>query len=134
MFGELTELLRPNGYGAKALALEHLEEWQEELKCYDKLIEANPRNPHNYKGKGKALIHLRKYNEAIEYLDKAIKINPENIIFYYHKAFAFAKLGNIDFYEQIFNKFPDLVDKTYYHKGYAMNAIKDYAAALDCFK
>lgn len=137
IFGGPIELLRPDGYGAKALALEHSEEWQEVLKCYDKLIEAKPRNPHNYKGKGNALVHLKKYSEAIECFDKAITINPENFLFYYPKAFALAKLGDtaamVAFFEVIFKKFPDLDDNTYYHKGYALSALKDYAAAIDCF-
>lgn len=53
-------------------------------ECYDKAIEADPKNASSYFNKGVLLDKLREYQEAIQVLEKAISVDPRkpNALFY----------------------------------------------------
>lgn len=139
---DLLELDHPNGYGAKALALEKLEEWEKILECYNKLLEYQPGSAHHNHGKGKALSKLERYQEAIEYFNISLKIQPNNPLFLESNGLALAHLGDRESVENNYNRLLKLASTTfngcdhvfYFQKGIAMKTLGNKISALECFE
>ena len=54
-------------------------EWAEEaIKCFDKVIELNPKNAGGWGNKGNALGHLGKHEESIKCYDKALELGASD--------------------------------------------------------
>jgi len=67
----------------KGAILTELCKYSEALKCWNKVVEINPRNYTGWSNKGNNLKKLKRYDEAMHCFNKALDINPE-----YEKAWA----------------------------------------------
>ena len=65
---------------------------EEDLKCYDKALELDPKNFHTWHNKGIALDELCRHEEALKCWDKILELEPKNTEALYCKGTTFGKL------------------------------------------
>ncbi|WP_272510020.1 tetratricopeptide repeat protein [Brachyspira hyodysenteriae] len=76
----------------RALSKLNLEIYEEAIKDFTKVIEANNKNEYAYLLIVFAQINLKKYRESINYIDKAIELN-NNRYWYYLRFLSKINLG-----------------------------------------
>ncbi|NIA12013.1 MAG: tetratricopeptide repeat protein [Nitrospiraceae bacterium] len=67
-----------NEWVEEGRVLDKLGRYEEAIRCYDKVLEINPKNSWVWNCKGDALRHLERYEEAMMCCDKAIEIRPKD--------------------------------------------------------
>jgi tetratricopeptide (TPR) repeat protein len=77
----------------KGAALHQLGQFEEALKCYDKMLEIDPRDATALCNKGNVLRDLGRYEEAISCCDKALALDPQSKNAWLNKSGALDKLG-----------------------------------------
>ena len=108
---------------------------KEEIKCYTKGLELDPKNADAWNNRGVALTELERYEEAIRCFDKALEINLKDNIAWTSKGFAF---NNLRKYEEAIKCFDkaleiDLNDAVWDLKGSALVSLKRYEEAIECY-
>jgi tetratricopeptide (TPR) repeat protein len=88
----------------KGMSLDRSGKPEEAMKCFDKALKINPRDPNAWGGKALALYRLGKFREAIPCYDKALDITPENAWAWYNKGVALDNLGRHEEAEECFHE------------------------------
>ncbi len=80
-------------YDNKGFALGILKKHEEAMKCFDRIIELDPKHIIAYFNKGISLAKLNLENEAISYFDKVIELDSQYVNAYSNKGLLLAKLN-----------------------------------------
>jgi tetratricopeptide (TPR) repeat protein len=127
---------RADPFNIKAKALDHLGEYDDAIKSYDKVIEIEPRNVEAHYSKGHILGQLGKYDEAIRCFDKAIEIEPRNVDARIAKGLDLDKLHKheeaIIYYDKALEIKPDNAI-AWFAKGLALHYLKRFNEAVNSY-
>ena len=66
---------------------------EEAIRCFDKVIEIDPRHTGVWNNKGVSLYSLNRFDEAIKYCERSLEIEPKNLRAWLTKASCEEKLG-----------------------------------------
>lgn len=116
----------------KATTLHNLNQYKEEILCYDKIIEIEP-NEAAWYNKGFALGFLRRYEEAIECFKKVLELNPDDEEAWLNQGLAFY---NLQKYEQALACYTKITDlnpehkEAWYRKGMTAGALGKFEEAI----
>ena len=118
------------------LAAEVEDKAQEAIKCFDKVLKAEPKNKDAWYYKGIALVYLQKLKEAIDCFDKVLKIEPQHKDAWYDKGDIFGMLGKhkqaIECFTKVLTIDPSNTN-TWGMKGEAFAHLGKNKEALECF-
>ncbi len=78
---------------SKGFSLDREGRYDEAIRCYDKLLELDPRYAVAWYNKGNSLDALGRDEEAIRCYDKALEVDPRIALAWYGKGIAQSKLG-----------------------------------------
>ncbi|KAM3130098.1 hypothetical protein pb186bvf_017804 [Paramecium bursaria] len=117
----------------QGVAHEKLNQYQEAIGMYDKVLNIDPKNVDSYFNKGVALGGLNKFQEEIEMYDKAISIDPKHIQSYFNKGYALGKQKQfneeINMYNKTLEMDPRHVD-SYFNKGIAFESLNQLQESI----
>ncbi|MGB8217344.1 MAG: SNF2-related protein [Candidatus Methanoperedens sp.] len=106
---------------------------EEQINCYNKALELNPRNEKVLHKKSYVLYKLGRYEDAVKCCKKELEINPENEIGWYNKGCALYKLeqyeGAIECYDKAL-KLNIKNEKALLDKGKALCKLEKYEEAI----
>jgi excisionase family DNA binding protein len=115
----------------------YLQQSEDILTIYEKIISLNPDNVPGYLGKGIILSSLRRYEEALAAYEQAIRLDPDNSDTYTSKADVLHSLRRYEealaAYEQAIRLDPDNIHA---HKGKAdaLHSLRRYEEALTAYE
>jgi tetratricopeptide (TPR) repeat protein len=121
----------------KANIYYYKEEYDEAIKCYDKVLEIDPNDIFALNNKGLALDDLGKHDEAIKCYDKVLEIDPNYAAaVWYNKGLALYHLGNYNEAIKCYDKALE-IDPSYINalinKGNALCYLSNYNEAIKCY-
>ena len=118
-----------------------LNEYEQAIKDFNKVIELNPNYAEAYYGRGYAYAELNEYERAIKDYDKAIALNPDDAKAYNNRGYAYANLNE---HERAIEDFSEAIAlnpnfaEAYINRGNAYaklneheRAIEDYGKAIE---
>ncbi len=111
-------------------------DFKEEIECYDKVLEIDPKFAAAWNNKGLALRKLGRYDEAVECYDKALKIKPKFAAAWNNKGFALSNLGRYEEEIECYNKAIEIDPKdaaAWYNKGVVLDDLGRYEEAIECY-
>ena len=116
-----------------ALIYEHIDELQNEIDVFNKILLNCPENPHTYHRLGHIYSDLEKYPQAIENMEKAANLDPE---YYYCLGIIHNKAGDNVKAIEFINKSPNENIKGEKNSalGLIFNEQKKYTEAIDHMK
>jgi len=120
----------------KGASLGDLGKPQEEIACYDKALEINPRLAGAWNNKGTALANLRKLQEAITCFDRALDINPRDADTWCNKGTALANLRKLQEAIACLDRALEInprLAEAWSNKGTALNNLGKLQEAVDCY-
>ena len=120
----------------KGVALGDLGRYEEEILCYDKALQIDPKFVEAWYNKGVVLGYLDRYEEAILCFDKALQIDPKYVDAWYAKGIALGYLGRYEeeifCYDKALQTDPKYL-KAWYNKGIVLGYLDRYEEAILCY-
>ena len=111
-----------------------LNEYEQAIKDFNKVIELNPNYAEDYYGRGYAYAELNEYERAIEDYDRTIALNPKFAEAYYNRGLAYAELNEykraIEDYGKAIALNPDDAG-AYNNRGLAYAELKEHERAIE---
>jgi len=110
-----------------------LNEYEQAIKDFNKVIELNPNYAEAYYGRGYAYAELNEYERAIEDYSNAIKLNPKFAEAYNNRGLAYVKLNE---YERAIKDYDKAIAlnpafaEAYYNRGNAYVKLNEYERAI----
>ena len=115
----------------------YIQQSEDILAIYEKIISLNPHNVLGYLGKGTVLSSLRRYEEALTAYEQAIRLDPGYADAYISKADALHSLRRYEetlaVYEQAICLNPDNIH-AYKGKADALHSLQHYKEALAAYE
>jgi len=109
--------LKPNDTGllyAKGAILAKVEEYEEALKTFDKVICLDPAHIKAWDTKAKTLFKMGRYEEALSCYNKLIELEPQNETYWYGKGETLCKLERyreaLDCYTYAIDLYPNYTE------------------------
>jgi tetratricopeptide (TPR) repeat protein len=72
-----------------------MERFEDAIKCFEKVLEVNPKNMQAMNNIGIILGRMGKFDEAIEVFDKVLSIEPKNEVAMFNKQFVIQRKESI---------------------------------------
>jgi len=121
----------------KGFSLKNLGKPQDEIACYDRALEINPRCAEAWYNKGVELGDLAKDQKAIACFDRVLEINPGQVEAWYNKGVVLGRLGKhqeaIACYDGALEINPRDAD-VWYNKGIAEDGLDKDQEAMISYK
>ena len=127
-------------WSTKGKAYYDLGKHEEVIKCFDKILELDPKNADAWNNKGLSLDMLGKPEEAIECYDKAIELKPNFYMAWNNYANLLASLGKYDECIKLMDQAMKSLksDKSIAvcidWKGVSLAELEKYEEAFKCFQ
>jgi tetratricopeptide (TPR) repeat protein len=120
----------------KGVTFGNLGRFEDELNCYDKVIEANPRYPGVWGNKGGCLGALGRFEQGLNCCNKALEIEPHKANAWNNKAVCLGGLGRFEEAVQCFNKATEInvsFAEAWTNKGIYLSKLHRYCEAINCY-
>jgi tetratricopeptide (TPR) repeat protein len=128
-------------YANRGIAYTSLEQWDNAINDFTRVIEMNPKYGWGYIDRGVAYQHTGQWDKSIDDFSKAIEINAEDFDAYAGRALSYGVLGQFDKAIVDFSKTIQINPKyskgysnrglTYANLGFLDKAIADYSKAIE---
>jgi tetratricopeptide (TPR) repeat protein/tRNA A-37 threonylcarbamoyl transferase component Bud32 len=119
----------------KGLSLGALKRHDEEILCYEKALEIDPRYADAWINKGLSLHALKRQDEEILCYEKALEIDPRHVLAWNNKGWTLDKLDPIEAIA-CFSKALEIdprFTRAWMGKGIALEGLERYEEAVICF-
>jgi tetratricopeptide (TPR) repeat protein len=114
-------------------SLYELDEYEEALQIFSKILEINPLDANVWGYKGSALYILDRYEEALEAFEKSLKINSKNASIWSFKGSALYMLNRLEealkAFDKALQKGPNIIE-AWFNKGAVLFGLGRYKQAL----
>ena len=80
----------------KGISLGNLGRYDESVRCFDRMLEIDPRQANAWYNKGHSLGNLGRYDESVRYFDRALAIDPRHAGAWYSKGISLSRLSRHD--------------------------------------
>ncbi|MCD4816210.1 MAG: tetratricopeptide repeat protein, partial [Methanosarcinales archaeon] len=111
----------------------HVNNFNESIETYNKVIKINPQYAEAWNNKGVALGNLGRFEEALIAYDKAIEINPQHAGAWYNKGTVLGNLGRFEEASIAFDKAIEInpqYAEAWYNKGIVLCNLGRFEEAL----
>jgi len=123
-------------WGNKGVSFDRLGRYEDAIRCYDKVLELEPRDAKAWNNKGSSLASLGRYDEAIRCCDKALELEPRLAQAWSNKGLSLANLNCYDEAIRCCDKALELDPRyaaAWTNKGGSLAKLGRYAEATRCF-
>lgn len=129
--------LRVECYFKKGIALGHLRQHAEALRCFESALKLDSTNVLLWNAKGNALTDLSHYEDALECYDRVLDMEELFLPGWYNKGVPLGLMGRyseaIEVFDQAIHISPDC-EYAWHNKGVTLMRARSYEQALECFK
>ncbi len=123
---------RTRAHNARGNAHLLLDDFDQALEDFSRVIELNPKSPFSYQSRSLAYFNTGRYNEAITDFTRAIQLDPGYVYAYIYRSDAYFRLSLYDHaiadYEKLMELNPEDI-YIYFHRGLAYFYNSNYEKA-----
>ena len=112
-------------------------EYDEAIKCYEKILEQDPLDTYVLTNIGTCYSYSGQFDKAIIYVNKAIDINPNYDYLWYNKGYVYFNNNDYENALKYFDKSISLNPNdatSWYFKGWSYFYLKNISKAIECFE
>ena len=128
---------RTRAHNARGNAHLLLDDFEQALEDFNRVIELNPKSPFSYQSRSLAYFKSGRYNEAITDFTRTIQLDPDYVYAYIYRSDAYFRLGLYDHaiadYEKLLELNPDDI-YIYFNRGLAYFYNNNYEKAESDFE